>query len=125
MAAGVILENLNYFNLLVENEAEERAKEEKKRKHKEEMAKKKEEKRKVQEAKRQKTTKTKQPPLPGEEDGEHCTICSRVVPCGSGDDAIDEWVQCDLCVLWFHVECSEVEEVPDTEFLCHKCCLSA
>ncbi|KAF4115330.1 hypothetical protein G5714_002819 [Onychostoma macrolepis] len=45
-------------------------------------------------------------------------------PPGSADEAIDEWVQCDLCHLWFHLECAEVEEVPDTDWLCHKCCLS-
>ncbi len=43
-----------YFDLLVEKEAEEKEKEENKRKRKEEMAKKKEEKRHAQEAKRQK-----------------------------------------------------------------------
>ncbi|XP_058630156.1 transcription factor 19-like [Onychostoma macrolepis] len=108
-----------YFDLLVEKETEEKEKEEKKRKRKEEMAKKKEEKRQAQEAKRQK----KQAP-PSTEDGEHCALCRRVVPPGSADEAIDEWVQCDLCHLWFHLECAEVEEVPDTAWLCHKCCLS-
>ncbi|CAM4568365.1 unnamed protein product [Leuciscus chuanchicus] len=108
-----------YFNLMVEKEAEEKEKEEKKRKRKEEMAKKEEEKRQAQEAKRQK----KQAPPMTEEEGEHCAICKKVVPPRS-DDTIDEWVQCDLCNLWFHLECAGVEEVPDTDWLCHKCCLS-
>ncbi len=108
-----------YFHLMVQKETEEKEKEEKKRKRKEEMAKKKEEKRQAQEAKRQ-----KQQALPPAEDGEHCALCHRVVPPGSGDEAIDEWVQCDLCHLWFHLECAELEEVPVTDWLCHKCCLS-
>ncbi|KAK9976532.1 hypothetical protein ABG768_021737 [Culter alburnus] len=109
-----------YFNLLVEKEAEEKEKEEKKRKRKEEMEKKKEEKRQAQEAKRQK----KQAAPVTDDDGEHCALCRRVVPPGSGDEAIDEWVQCDLCHLWFHLQCTGVEQVPDTAWLCHKCCLS-
>ncbi|KAK9957712.1 hypothetical protein ABG768_011935 [Culter alburnus] len=109
-----------YYNLLVEKEAEEKEKEEKKRKRKEEMAKKKEEKRQAQEAKRQKQQAA---PLT-DDDGEHCALCHRVVPPGSGDEAIDEWVQCDLCHLWFHLRCTGVEEVPDTAWLCQKCCLS-
>ncbi|KAI2643863.1 Lysine-specific demethylase 5B-B [Labeo rohita] len=80
-------------------------------------------KRQAQEAKKQKKLTNVTPP-PTEDDAEHCALCRRVVPPGSGNDAIDEWVQCDLCHLWFHLECAEVEEVPDTEWLCHKCCLS-
>lgn len=107
-----------YYNLLVQKEAEEKDKEEKKRKRKEEMAKKKEEKRQAQEAKRLKN----QAPPPTEDGGEHCALCRKVVPPGS-DEAIDDWVQCELCHLWFHVECAGVEEVPDTDWHCHKCCL--
>ncbi|CAM4570275.1 unnamed protein product [Leuciscus chuanchicus] len=76
-----------YVRLLEQKEAEEKEKEEKKRKCKEDMAKKKEEKTQAQEAKRQKI----QAPPPIEEDGKHCAVCSRVVPPGSGDGAIDEW----------------------------------
>ncbi|ROL41877.1 Myb-like protein V [Anabarilius grahami] len=75
-----------YFNLLVEKEAEEKEMEEKKRKRKEEIAKKNEEKRQAQEAKRQK----QQAAPPTDDDGEHCALCRRVVPPGSGDEAIDE-----------------------------------
>ncbi|XP_073766983.1 uncharacterized protein [Danio rerio] len=46
------------------------------------------------------------------------------LPPGSRDDTIDEWVQCDLCLFWFHLECIEVEEVPETDWLYQKCCLS-
>ncbi len=55
---------------------------------------------------------------------ENTALCRRVVPPGSGDESIDEWVQCDLRHLWFHLECAELEEVPDTDWLCHKCCVS-
>ncbi|KAL1277155.1 hypothetical protein QQF64_023828 [Cirrhinus molitorella] len=85
------------------------------------MAKKKEKKRQAKEGKKRRPCT---PPPPPAEDGGHCALCRRVVPPGSSDESIDEWIQCDLCHLWFHVECAEVEEVPDTEWLCHKCCLS-
>ncbi|KAL1277080.1 hypothetical protein QQF64_023753 [Cirrhinus molitorella] len=90
--ASLCITSDEYFNLLVEKETEEKEKEEK---------------RQAQEAKRQK----KQAPPPTE-DGEHSAVCRRVVPPGSEDEAIDERVQCDLCQLWFHLMCAEVEALP-------------
>ncbi|KAJ8340702.1 hypothetical protein SKAU_G00353350 [Synaphobranchus kaupii] len=115
-----------YFNLVAQKEAEEKEKEDKKKKQKEDMAKKKEERRQAQEERRQvqeAKRQRKQAPPPAEQDGEHCTICRCLVPPGSADDTVDEWVQCEICQLWFHLQCAEVMEVPDTEWLCMKCCL--
>ncbi|KAJ8375339.1 hypothetical protein SKAU_G00059190 [Synaphobranchus kaupii] len=115
-----------YFNLVAQKEAEEKENEDKKKKRKEDMAKKKEERRQAQEERRQvqeAKRQRKQAPPPAEQDGEHCAICRCLVPPGSADDTVDEWVQCEICQLWFHLQCAEVMEVPDTEWLCTKCCL--
>ncbi|KAJ8340714.1 hypothetical protein SKAU_G00353470 [Synaphobranchus kaupii] len=115
-----------YFNLVAQKEAEEKEKEDKKKKQKEDMAKKKEERRQAQEERRQvqeAKRQRKQAPPPAEQDGEHCAICRYLVAPGSADDTVDEWVQCEICQLWFHLQCAEVMEVPDTEWLCMKCCL--
>ncbi|KAJ8369614.1 hypothetical protein SKAU_G00096420 [Synaphobranchus kaupii] len=112
-----------YFNLGAQKEAEEKEKEDKKKKRKEDKAKKKEERRQAQEERRQvqeAKRQRKQAPPPAEQDGEHCAICRCLVPPGSADDTVDEWVQCEICQLWFHLQCAEV---PDTEWLCMKCCL--
>ena len=50
----------------------------------------------------------------------HCAICRSIAPPGSDAD-FDQWIQCELCQLWFHYVCVGLDVVPDGEWLCHKC----
>lgn len=87
---------------------EEKEKEDQKKERKEEQQKKTGEKRARQEE------------APTMENVGHCAICRSLTPPGSDAD-IDEWVQCELCGMWFHLACLNVGDVPDREWLCHKC----
>ncbi|XP_049452722.1 lysine-specific demethylase 5B-B-like [Epinephelus fuscoguttatus] len=88
-------------------EAEEKEKEEQKKKRKAELERKRGEK---------KTRKCN----PSLDSAGHCAICRNTAPPGLDAD-IDEWVQCELCQVWFHLVCVDMDDVPDGEWLCHKC----
>ncbi|XP_076151795.1 uncharacterized protein LOC143134943 [Alosa pseudoharengus] len=55
-----------------------------------------------------------------EDPEQYCTLCKDIAPPGSFRD-IHEWLQCDLCTLWYHTECLEVGVVPEGEWYCFKC----
>ncbi|XP_076135340.1 uncharacterized protein LOC143117477 [Alosa pseudoharengus] len=55
-----------------------------------------------------------------EDPEQYCTVCKDIAPPGSSRD-LHQWLQCDLCTLWYHTECLEVGVVPEGEWYCHKC----
>ncbi|XP_067283522.1 uncharacterized protein [Pseudorasbora parva] len=94
-------------------EAKEKEKDEQKKKRKEEQE-------KNREAKRARQAKGVRRVAPVIDDGSYCSICKSTLPPGSNAE-VDEWIQCDLCQLWFHMACVGADTVPDGEWLCHKC----
>ena len=50
-----------------------------------------------------------------------CTICKREQSNTSGLDK-DSWIMCDVCEMWFHLDCVELSEAPP-EFTCKHCTL--
>ena len=39
----------------------------------------------------------------------------------------DEWIQCDICIAWFHIDCTEIEEFQSLlldKYHCQKCAIT-
>ena len=124
-----------YNELLVRQEEEEKEKEEARlwrqaevlRKREMAQRKREEAQRKREEKERKRAEKERQMAVV-EELGRHCAVCRSLSP-PSGEeagveDAIYEWVQCELCELWFHLTCLGIASVPAGDWYCPKCFLS-
>ncbi|KAK7149262.1 hypothetical protein R3I94_008782 [Phoxinus phoxinus] len=109
-----VITSEDYVAHLDNLEAKEKEKEEQKKKRKEEQEKNREAKRARQ------ANAARGRGASAMDDGSYCSICKNTLPPGSNAE-VDEWIQCDLCQLWFHMVCVEADTVPDGEWLCHKC----
>lgn len=86
-------------------EAEEKEKEEQKKKRKAELERKRGEKKAKEESCRRQCNTSL-------DSAGHCAVCCNTAPTGLDAD-IDEWVQCELCELWFHLACIDMDDVLD------------
>lgn len=57
-----------------------------------------------------------------QERSDTCAACKLPTPPESTEDLV-EWVQCEYCTLWYHMECVS-HVVPEEAWLCRKCALS-
>ncbi|XP_042278632.1 arginine-glutamic acid dipeptide repeats protein-like [Thunnus maccoyii] len=48
---------------------------------------------------------------------DHCAVCRNITPPGS-EAEVDDWVQCELCELWFQLVCVDLSDAPDGEHTC-------
>lgn len=137
--AGRVITADEYTEGLRQRAEEEREKVEQKRVRREEMERKREEKRekmvemerrreekRIEKERKERAKALRQEranPPPAVDVGGHCALCRGVVPPGEDDGGIqeDQWVQCELCTLWFHWACVGLEEEPEGDWLCHKC----
>jgi hypothetical protein len=59
-------------------------------------------------------------PLNSDDDEEHlCAICEDEDPPGDSDTI--NWIQCEQCNEWYHVECEEPEIPDDNDYICKQC----
>lgn len=56
-----------------------------------------------------------------DENGENtCALCHKKAPDGDTEDI--DWIQCDRCAAWYHVECEDPEQGPDQgPYTCKEC----
>ncbi len=77
-------------------------------------------------SKRQKSTTTTTDPaiskLPSSENNVQNWFCGK---CGEEfhEETVEEesWIECSLCLVWYHFECEQIVTPPDVDYICLKC----